>query len=404
MFALTSRRSVARLAAVAGIASLALTAAPSVQASPLGKPSAPPAQTGAASTQLGVEMLQAQAALGQTQALKRQVASLTQQVGRATGGTYVDSRGRLVATVTTAKAAGIARLQGIKAVRVDDTQAELAGVMRRLNRQAEQQGVGSVQGWRVDVEKNAVLVTLTRGAADAKAAAFARFARKLGDVRFERSSAAAAPATTEAIYGGLEYRTGSATRYGLCSVGFNAVDASNRHVFLTAGHCLTSRPQVHRNGYMLGNTRSFNFPVDDFGVVNNHYPNYWTPRPWVSQYNGRAMYVRGSWLNPPVGATVCKSGRTTGWTCGVIRSFNQTVNYGAHGIVYGLVRHTACVEQGDSGGSNISAGGYALGLTSGASMTSTGKCRQKVGLENISYYQPIGEALTRNGLRLLVQP
>ena len=113
------------------------------------------------------------------------------------------------------------------------------------------------------------------------------------------------------------------------------------------------------------------------------------------------MTVHGSW-SAPVGATVCKSGRTTYWTCGVIRALNQSVNYSGGFLVRGLVRHTACVEGGDSGGANVSTGGYALGVTSGASMTAAGQCRSKVGQENISYYQPIGEALSRNGLRLLV--
>ena len=39
--------------------------------------------------------------------------------------------------------------------------------------------------------------------------------------------------------------------------------------------------------------------------------------------------------------------------------------------VDGLTRHTACVERGDSGGANISTGGFALGLTSGASLPAT---------------------------------
>ena len=65
------------------------------------------------------------------------------------------------------------------------------------------------------------------------------------------------------------------------------------------------------------------------------------------------------------------------------------------------MRHTACVEGGDSGGANISGyGSYALGVTSGAS-TSYDQCRSKLGGTNISWYQPIGEALSRNGLRLL---
>jgi streptogrisin C len=102
--------------------------------------------------------------------------------------------------------------------------------------------------------------------------------------------------------------------------------------------------------------------------------------------------VVGQWNSPPVGATVCKSGRTTGYTCGTITSPNETVPYTGGKVISGLVRHTACVEPGDSGGANISAGGYALGVTSGASTTeSSHMCLSKVGQANVSYYQPIGD-------------
>ena len=72
--------------------------------------------------------------------------------------------------------------------------------------------------------------------------------------------------------------------------------------------------------------------------------------------------------------------------------------------VYGLARHNACVEPGDSGGANISADGYALGVTSGASTDSPTVAGAGPATANISWYQPIGEALSRNGLRLDLDP
>ena len=83
---------------------------------------------------------------------------------------------------------------------------------------------------------------------------------------------------------------------------------------------------------------------------------------------------------------MCKSGITTKWTCGIITAKNQTVTYSGGRTVYGMTRHNACVEPGDSGGANVSVlGGYhAEGVTSGASMIedATGKkhCRAKFGL------------------------
>jgi streptogrisin C len=101
-----------------------------------------------------------------------------------------------------------------------------------------------------------------------------------------------------------------------------------------------------------------------------------------------------------VGATVCKSGLKTGFTCGRITALDVTASYGAN-IIYGLTQHNACVEPGDSGGSNISGGAYALGVTSGASLVDRKYCLSRYGQRNVSWYQPIGEALSRNGLRLL---
>jgi hypothetical protein len=394
-------------AAVLGVAAvLAVTLTPSAQARLADKPVAPPSTSHQRSSVVADGGRQA-AAFKAEKTVRAHSAELSKEVAGETGGSYLTKDGELVVTVTSKKAAKVVRDSGHATPElVDDTTADLDGLMDRLNKHEAKDGAGSVQGWRVDTVHNAVVVTVSKGAKDAKSHRFVAWAKSLkgvADLVVEESPAALAPTTTANLNGGLEYAYGNY----VCSTGFNAVDSSNRNVFLTAGHCLASYPTLSRGGYLLGTTRSANFPGDDFAVANNNYPTYWVPRPWVDQYNGYAMIVKGSWGNPPVGATVCKSGRTTGWTCGVIRSFNQTVNY-PQGAVYQLVRHNACVEGGDSGGSNISSGGYALGLTSGASSYSTGayagKCLSKVpgAGESVSYYQPIAEALTRNGLRLLV--
>ncbi len=101
------------------------------------------------------------------------------------------------------------------------------------------------------------------------------------------------------------------------------------------------------------------------------------------------MTVRGS-TQAAVGASICRSGSTTGWRCGVIRQHGASVTY-AQGTVSGLTRTTACAEPGDSGGSFIS-GNQAQGMTSGGS----GNC--SVG--GTTYHQPVNEALSVYGLTL----
>ena len=402
----TKKSAFVKVAAFGVLTALAVTLAPSAQARIADKPTAPPS-AGHERGSLAADESRQLSALKAEKAVRQHSAELTKKLAGETGGSYLTEDGDLVVTVTTRKAAKEVRASGHATPRlVDDTAADLDRLMDKLNKHQALEGAGSVQGWRVDTVSNSVVVTVSKGAHDAKAQRFVAWAKSLkgtADLVVEEAAAGLAPTTTVNFHGGLEYVPGS----GTCSVGFNAVDSSNRNVFLTAGHCLKSYPSVSRGGYLVGSTRSASFPTDDFAVATNNYPTYWVPRPWVDQYNGYAMIVKGSWGNPPVGATVCKSGRTTGWTCGVIRSFNQTVNY-PQGAVYQLVRHNACVEPGDSGGSNISSGGFALGLTSGANSYSTGtyagKCLAKVpgAGESISFYQPIGEALTRNGLRLLI--
>lgn len=50
----------------------------------------------------------------------------------------------------------------------------------------------------------------------------------------------------------------------------------------------------------------------------------------------------------------------------------------------------------------ITPSGWAVGVTSGASMNiTTGYCLSRHGGTNISWYQPIGEALSKNSLTLL---
>ena len=89
-----------------------------------------------------------------------------------------------------------------------------------------------------------------------------------------------------------------------------------------------------------------------------------------------------------------------------LRAPAQQTPHSPRSVRYGLlVRHSACVEQGDSGGSNMS-GNFAQGVSSGGQLYQSGGrlvCGQKVGLPNVSFYQPVGEALSAYGATLLTQ-
>ncbi|HET8660459.1 MAG TPA: S1 family peptidase, partial [Micromonosporaceae bacterium] len=110
----------------------------------------------------------------------------------------------------------------------------------------------------------------------------------------------------------------------------------------------------------------------------------------VNNYSGGTVGVSGS-TEAAVGASICRSGSTTGWHCGSIQAKNQTVNY-PQGTVNGLTRTNVCAEPGDSGGSWLS-GNQAQGVTSGGS----GNCTSG----GTTYYQPVNEILSAYGLTLV---
>ena len=346
--------------------------------------------------------LDASAAKGTTVAVAqdRLADRLDRDLGTAqSGGAYIDKAGKLVVTVTDHAAARQVNASGATSRQVAYSSAQLDDVKRTLDRFAKRSGAGAVQGWFVDVRSNNVVVTATKGASNAATAQFLDKARSFGDrVAINRTAADAVPA---ALYGGQQVNMSNGF---VCSNGFNAQTSSGQSILLTAGHCAEGNPTFSRNGVTIGATRGYSFPGNDYASVNINDPGYWAPQAAVDMYNGSARVVSG-YSSAPVGSSLCKSGRTTGWTCGTIEAYNQTVNYGGGDIVSGLVRHSACVEQGDSGGSNMS-GNLAQGLSSGGQLYNSGGglvCGEKVGQPNVSYYQPVGEALSAYGATLLTQ-
>jgi streptogrisin C len=385
---LSKRRAAIGLAAAAAVALLA--------SPPSASGSAPGGELTASS---GGSSVVAEARFAQERADDVLADRLTHQLGAThSGGAYIGRSGDLVVTVTDRAAARQVRLADATPRLVRFSTRVLNRAHAALDRYAATRGAGAVQGWYVDVRTNKVVVTASTGEQSKASRLFLRKARALGDrVVVERAAGTVRPAAY--LYGGQQVNMSNGF---ICSLGFNARTSSGAYVFVTAGHCGEGYPTFSRNGVTLGGTRAYSFPTNDYAAVNINNPTYWNPQGAVDMYNGYARLVRG-YSQAAVGSSLCKSGRTTGWTCGTIQAYNQTVNYGGGDIVYGLVRHSACVEQGDSGGSNMS-GNYAQGVSSGGQLYWNGSryvCGQKVGQPNVSFYQPIGEALNAYGLRLI---
>ncbi|MFG2107991.1 S1 family peptidase [Micromonospora chersina] len=307
------------------------------------------------------------------------VAKLRTELGADYGGSWLGADGKTL-NVAVADPAQAARVRAAGAVPkpVDLGVAELDAVKTRLDK-AGDDATPDVAGWYVDVPTNSVVVVAQPGAE----AAGRRFAEAsgvpAGAVRVRTADEAPRPLFD--VRGGDAYFINNA---GRCSVGFSVVGG-----FVTAGHC--GRPGDRTTGanrVAQGTFAASSFPGDDWAVVEVN--GQWTPQGVVNDFNGGTVPVNGS-TEAPVGASVCRSGSTTGTRCGVIQAKNATVNY-PEGTVTGLTRTNVCAEPGDSGGAWLS-GDQAQGVTSGGS----GDCTSG----GVTFFQPVNEILQRNNLTLV---
>lgn len=324
--------------------------------------------------------------------------ALEEQLGSDSGvvGSYYDDSGSLVVAVSDLTTAELVRQAGAIPRLVRFTISQLNAVQSELNQLASGSSAGKVRSWYVDPLSGTVVVTVPKGAHDAITERFLSRAEDNGDRVTVRTAPGTITTTADdfSLRGGVQVDKN--TGY-VCSLGFNARTTKGNPIFLTAGHCTAGKPSFSRNGYVLGNTYTSSFPGNDFGSVG--VIEGWDQQGYVEGWGAGNIAVKGL-ANQTVGSTLCKSGKSTGWTCGKIVARNVTVNYGSNRVVRGLFQHTACVEAGDSGGANMT-GNYAQGITSGGALIN-GQCLEKTGQTNESYSQPITEALQGTSSRLVL--
>ena len=184
--------------------------------------------------------------------------------------------------------------------------------------------------------------------------------------------------------GGNAYYIGATSR---CSIGF---PVTQRHPERFRQRRPLRQDGQHHHGFnrvAQGVFQGSTFPISDYAwvAVNAN----WTAKPAVDNGDGGTVPVVGARVAIE-GASVCRSGSTTDWHCGLIQQRDASVTY-PQGTVFGLTRTNVCAEPGDSGGSFISID-QAQGVTSGGS----GDCSAG----GTTYFQPIGPILTAYGLSL----
>lgn len=194
---------------------------------------------------------------------------------------------------------------------------------------------------------------------------------------------------------------------GYCSAGFGANDGS-RNYMVWAGHCVEPVDQVlAADGSLVGTTADSKFtsydglPDRDMGIVE--LADGVTMDGTVNQQGQQEIELdasRGAW-KAPIGTDTCKSGATSGVTCGQITGYDATVTYSdtqgrVQAQVSGLGEASICTAPGDSGGAYVS-GGYAVGLTSGG--PGGQECGFNAGYApGQSYFQPVTDVLDEYGL------
>ncbi|MFI8192324.1 alpha-lytic protease prodomain-containing protein [Streptomyces sp. NPDC085946] len=389
--AVTGRR--AALTALGALLLAQLPAAVAAEPSPTSVPAPGAAQTLGADKPAAAVLhaMERDLALTSAQAAERLVneAEAGTRAGRLAGalgdrfaGAWVRGTTSQELTVATTDAADVAAIeaQGAKAAVVKTSLAALRAAKGKLDAAARRLDTRDTPLWYVDVPANRVAVQAT---SEAAASAFVRAAGLDGQDVGVRVTADRPRLMAEITGGDAYYIDGTAR----CSVGFS-VTKDQQQGFATAGHC--GRPGSKTAGFDKAEQGEFQasaFPGKDMAWVAVN--GQWTATAHVKGESDQKVEVAGS-AEALVGASVCRSGSTTGWHCGTIEQHGTSVSY-AEGTVDGLTRTTVCAEPGDSGGPYV-AGAQAQGVTSGGS----GDCKNG----GTTFYQPLNPLLGEFGLTL----
>ncbi|MEV5736687.1 alpha-lytic protease prodomain-containing protein [Streptomyces sp. NPDC052292] len=340
---------------------------------------APPALLHAMRRDLGLSLPQARLRLANEAEAGATAGRLRAALGRHFAGAWVRGAesGTLTVATTDSRDVAAIRARGARAVVVRHSLASLDAAKARLDRAADRRGTTDTPVWYVDVRTNTLVVQAVRPAAAARLLAAAGVDRALA----RTSKFAERPRPLYDLRGGDAYYIDGSTR---CSIGF-PVTRGSQQGFASAGHCgRAGSTTTGSNRVAQGTFQASVFPGNDMSWVATN--GNWTATPYV---NGSSAQVTGS-TQATVGASVCRSGSTTGWHCGTVQQLNASVTY-QEGTVSGVTRTSVCAEPGDSGGSFIS-GSQAQGVTSGG----TGDCTSG----GTTYFQPVNPILQTYGLTL----
>jgi hypothetical protein len=335
---------------------------------------------------LGLDAEQAHVRVARELKATEIIEQLSNVAGNSFGGAWLVD-GDLNVAITDAALTAEVTAAGAKALVVDTPLSKLQEAQKALDNIDIDQALGKraedaasgIAVYYVDVAANKLII---EALSDSTAQA-AELAKKVGltESEYEVRTVTEQPTTFATVRGGDAYLINSSSR---CSVGFSVTTG-----FVSAGHCGTAgRTATTTGGATLGTFSGSSFPGNDYSYIRGSSGNTFQGR--INNYSGGTIAVAGSTASA-TGASICRSGSTTGVHCGTVRSLGATVNY-SQGRVTGLTQTNVCAEPGDSGGSFYS-GSQAQGVTSGGS----GDCSSG----GTTYFQPVNEILSAYGLTLV---
>ncbi|MFF3645315.1 alpha-lytic protease prodomain-containing protein [Streptomyces sp. NPDC002564] len=318
--------------------------------------------------------------------------------GIAGDGAFFDASGRL--TVNAADRAEAARVEraGLDARVPARGQSALDKVKAELDALAAKKVPSGVVAWSVDLAADKVTVKVNNDRGAAAQAFLARAAEHGSAVRIVRDQDKVE--AKSAIYPGSKMTFNDTSQW--CSVGYGARDRSGNQYLVSAGHCIVNTLRYEGSAFAKGYKTRYALGTQsvDMGIATVNSGHSITTSVGTWGQAGSNVAVKGS-SRAASGAALCKSGATTGWTCGTVGSYNNTVTYvadnGPDTVVSGLASSSVCVEGGDSGGAYIS-GNQAQGMTSGGPKNQ--QCTGGVNSRGSSYFQPLDDALSYYGLTL----
>ncbi|MEU1737215.1 S1 family peptidase [Streptosporangium sp. NPDC020145] len=249
---------------------------------------------------------------------------------------------------------------------------ELTALKTQLDRLAQQGKAGNAQYWYINAAEGKVRIAVLKGPLDVTTRSFLTAGPSDLTSTFTVDepvrpyvSTATAPlrppmtgsaALAETVYGGQQIVTQSGV---YCTTGFN-VTRNGQPAVLTAGHCRKAGITWGLAGQLLGRITDFHYPGGDISYITP--ATGWQHPSAVRQADGSIQPIT-RFGRPSINQELCKTGATTGTTCGTVVSLDVTTNYG-DGPVYGLALTTVQAAEGDSGGS-VYEGSTGVALISG---------------------------------------